>query len=78
MAIPVKTQKKVKFSIDKISQLTSWQVLHWVLELLDDEVEIVPAVVGEQTRVEGERDLGEVRLGVLPGKVPHIACKYFT
>ena len=55
-----------------ISELTSWEVPDWVLELLDDEVEIVPAVVGEQTRVEGERDLGEVGLSVLPGKVTHV------
>ena len=60
-----------------ISELTSWQVPDWVLELLDDEVEIVPAVVGEQTRVEGERDLGHVGLGVLPGKVTHVTWKYF-
>ena len=48
------------------------------MELLDDEVEIIPAVVGEQARVEGEGDLGEVGLGVLPGKVPHITWKYFS
>ena len=35
------------------------------LKLLDDEVEIVPAVVGKQPGVEGEHDPGEVSLSVL-------------
>ena len=30
-----------------------WQVLHWVLDLLSDEVELVPAVVGKSP-IEGK------------------------
>ena len=39
------------------------------LKLLDDKVEIVPAVVGEQAGVEGEHDAGEVSLRVLEVEV---------
>ena len=39
------------------------------LKLLDNEVEIVPAVVGEQSGVEGEHDPGEVSLRVLEVEV---------
>ena len=38
------------------------------LHLLDDEVEIVPAGVGEQAGVEGESNDGHVSLGVLEGE----------
>ena len=49
------------------------EVLDGILELLDDKVQVVPAVVSEEPRVEGERDLGEVSLGVLPGEVADIS-----
>ncbi len=49
------------------------QVLDGILELLDDEVQVVPAIVGEQSRVEGQRDLGHVGLGVVPGEIFHFA-----
>ena len=45
------------------------EVSHGVLHLLDDEVEVVPAVVGKEAGVEGEGDLGQVRLRLLPGEV---------
>ena len=38
------------------------------LHLLDDEVEIVPAGVGEEAGVEGESNDGHVSLGVLEGE----------
>lgn len=43
------------------------------LQLLDDEVEVVPAVVGEQPRIEAQRDLGVVLLRALPGEVLRLA-----
>ena len=43
------------------------------LKLLDDEVEVVPAVVGEEARVEAQRDLGVVLLRALPGEVLRLA-----
>ena len=39
------------------------------LKLLDDEVEIVPAVVGKQSGIEGEHDPREVGLRVLEVEV---------
>ena len=39
------------------------------LELLNDEVEIVPAVVREEAGVEGQRNLGDVLLSVVPREV---------
>ena len=45
------------------------EVSHGVLHLLDDKVEVVPAVVGKEAGVEGEGDLGQVRLRLLPGEV---------
>ena len=45
------------------------EVSHGVLHLLDHEVEVVPAVVGKEAGVEGEGDLGQVRLRLLPGEV---------
>ena len=39
------------------------------LELLNDEVEIVPAVVSEEAGVEGQRDLGDILLSVVPREV---------
>ena len=53
--------------------MTSRKVLDRILELLDDEVQVVPAVVCEEPRVEGERDLGEVSLGIVPGEVADIS-----
>ena len=47
----------------------SGQVPDWVLQFLYDEVEIIPAVVSKQAGVEGESNLGEVRLGVVPVEV---------
>ena len=38
------------------------------LHLLDDEVEVVPAGVGEEARVEGEGDHRDVSLRVLEGE----------
>ena len=51
-------------------------LLDGILELLDDEVEVVPAVVSEESGIEGEGDLGVVLLGVLPGEVLGLACKF--
>ena len=51
-------------------------LLDWVLKLLDDEVEVVPPVVGEEAGVEGERDLGVVLGGAVPGEVLNLACTY--
>ena len=45
------------------------------LKLLDDEVEVVPAVIGEEARVEAQRDLGVVLLRALPGEVLRLAWK---
>ena len=45
------------------------QVPHGVLQLLDHEVEIIPAVVGKQPRVEGQGYLGEISLSLVPSKV---------
>ena len=53
----------------------SWKILHWVDHLLDHKVEVVPAVVGKQARVEGEGDVEHVGLCVFPGKVFHLAWK---
>ena len=39
------------------------------LELLNDEVEIVPSVVREEAGVEGQGDLGDVLLSVVPREV---------
>ena len=39
------------------------------LELLYDKVEIVPAIVGEEAGVEGERDLGHVILRPVPREI---------
>ncbi len=50
-------------------RLKDWFSLDRILEFFDDKVEIVPPVVGEQTGVEGERDLRNVGLGVVPSKV---------
>ena len=54
--------------------MTSRKVLDRILELLDDEVQVVPAVVCEEPRVEGERDLGEVCLRVVPVEVLGLAA----
>ena len=47
----------------------SRQVSHWVLKLLDDKVEIIPAIVSKEAGVEGEGNLGEVCLRVVPGEI---------
>ena len=47
----------------------SRQVPDWVLQFLDDEVEIIPAIVSKEAGVEGESNLGEVRLRVVPVEV---------
>ena len=44
------------------------------LQLLDDEVEIIPAVVCEEAGVEGEHDAREICLGVLEVEVLGLAA----
>ena len=54
--------------VDEISSVPDW-----ILELLDDEVEIVPAGVGEEAGVEGESNDGHVSLRVLEGEELRLA-----
>ena len=46
------------------------------LEFLNDEVEIVPAVVREEAGVEGQRNLGDVLLSVVPREVLSLNDRY--
>jgi len=48
-------------------------LLDRILQLLDDEVQVVPTVVGKESGVEGEGDLGDVRLSVVPVEVLNFA-----
>ena len=45
------------------------KVPDWILQLLDDKVEIVPSVVSKESRVEWESNLGDIRLCFMPGEV---------
>ena len=64
----------IKFEIQFFSaRFRDCVSLDRVLQLLYDEVEVVPSVVGKQSRVKGQRDFGHVRLGVLPSEVLGLA-----
>ena len=65
----------IKFEIQFFSaRFRDCVSLDRVLQLLYDEVEVVPSVVGEQAGVEGEGDLGVVLFGVVPAEVLDLAC----
>lgn len=49
------------------------QVSMRIFELFDHEVQVIPPIICEQCRVEGECDLGEVGLGVLEREMLRIA-----
>lgn len=44
-----------------------------VLEFLDDKIEVIPSVVGKQSRVERERNLRDISLGSLEVEVLSVA-----
>ena len=55
-------------TINEHSKHSIINLLNPDLHLLDDEVEVVPAGVGEEARVEGEGDHRDVSLRVLEGE----------
>ena len=52
-----------------------WNILDRILQLLNDKIQIVPSIVGEQTRIERQRYLEHVRLGVFKSEVFNVPLK---
>ena len=51
-------------------------ILDRILQLLDDKVEIIPSIVSKQTGIEGECNLRQVCLSVVPVEIFSFSCKY--